>query len=698
MISSLLELNFRLLGFWLCLGVYPILAVVAWRSGLEGPRKPVVILWCAVSLGWAWALGWKTTSPSQAWTAVICDVGRPASWLGFLLVLPASAGAFWNRFRRRLGIRDMVILGSALAITGIAFLAVAGHGPAAAGAFWQVLVCIATLLVLENLFGNAAPDNRWGMQMFCIGFGLQALYDLFFFVNLLLSGSLPDLRFLSARGYFAATGALFILAALLREPAWRGEITLSRKVVFHFAALIGTGFYLVATSLAGESLRLYGGNWGSALEMAFLLAAAIILFTVLESDSVRARLVVFLSKHFFRMRYDYRNVWLTFIRRMANPDAGSSLSQRTLQAAAEAIGCRTGALWGLDRDAGVYAPRAMQNFLHEGYPLVPAEDSLPRFLQRTNWTVDIRQYLDDAGVYGDLDLPDWLTRLLETEDAWIVVPLIHNQILEAFLVLGPPDSGRRPLKWEDFDVLRTVGAQGASYLAEERVSHLLTDAEKLKDFNRRFAFALHDIKNIVGQMAMMMQNAERFGDNPEFQKDMLFTVGNSVDRLRGLLTRLKSDFATSPDERHDFDLIGVLEHVSARWKRSFPNLEFVRGLDSVAVSGTEGSVITALDHLIQNAIEAAPEGHVRLAVSAGDAEAQIEIADDGPGMTPEFIRDQLFRPLETSKATGSGLGAYQALMAVRGMGGRLEVASEPGKGTRFRMIYPRADGMKAKAG
>ena len=150
---------------------------------------------------------------------------------------------------------------------------------------------------------------------------------------------------------------------------------------------------------------------------------------------------------------------------------------------------------------------------------------------------------------------------------WLVVPLIYRDSVQGFVVLGDPKA-RRGLDWEDFDLLRTVGHQAASYLAEQQAMNELSDTRRLQDFNRRSAFIIHDIKNVVSQMSLMMQNARNFGDNPEFQKDMLATVENSVSRMKGLLERFKS--AQAEDRREAFDLVPlsvVVNQVVENWRK-----------------------------------------------------------------------------------------------------------------------------------
>lgn len=697
MLDGWTEADARTVGYFFCTVTYALATIAAARSGFTRPRKQMMAISCGVTALWAAALALAQVSAIAGMVAAVAETARAISWLMFFCVSLGASAGFWQRLNLRNRARERFwILCGTLCVTGFGVLFATGFGPSALIGFWQISVAIATLLLLENLLRNADDRSRGRMQTLCLGIGLVVVYDLFFYASLLGSSHIDPL-FIAVRGYVAGAGALFILAAMLRGRKWRGDVTLSRTVVFHSAALTGSGFYLVTTSVAGEYLRLHSGSWGPAFEIAFLVTALVLLVVVLESASVRARASVFISKHFFRLKYDYRTVWLDFIGKMADRDARENLHLRTLQAVAGAFDCRSGTLWALQQPTAAYVPMAMMNVTEGRHPIIGVEDHLPRYMLDTTWIVDTRQCLRDPAFYGGLSLPGWLAELDRASQAWIVVPLIHNHTLEAFIVLAPPPGGRRSLGWEDFDLLKTVGAQAASYLAEERASRELGDAQKFADINRRVAFVMHDIKNVAGQMSLLRQNALRHGDNPEFQKDMIEAVGNAADRLRGMLAQLAADpragaAAAEAAKPQEIALVPVVAHVVERWRAAFPQLGIVTTADDVRAIGTETGVATVLDHLIQNAVEAVGEnGAIRVAVSASSAEAMIEVIDNGPGMTPQFICDHLFRPLGTSKPTGSGIGAFQALKTVREMGGRLDVDSNTGQGTTMRVILRRPE-------
>jgi signal transduction histidine kinase len=92
-------------------------------------------------------------------------------------------------------------------------------------------------------------------------------------------------------------------------------------------------------------------------------------------------------------------------------------------------------------------------------------------------------------------------------------------------------------------------------------------------------------------------------------------------------------------------------------------------------------------HLLNNAIEASA-GAIRVELRAEARGVVLDIIDQGRGMTAEFIRDELFRPLRSTRSGGHGIGAYQARELVRDAGGDLLVLSQPDAGTTMRVILP----------
>lgn len=287
--------------------------------------------------------------------------------------------------------------------------------------------------------------------------------------------------------------------------------------------------------------------------------------------------------------------------------------------------------------------------------------------------------------HGEAPLvPHWL---LGQKRAWAVVPLLHFENMVGAIVLSRP-TVERQLDWEDFDLLGVVGRQLASYLAEQSGQLALSEANRFDEFNRRMAFVLHDIKNLSSQMSLLMRNAEKHADKPEFRKDMLVTLRNSADKLNALLARLGGYAAGGQEEdERDFDLAELARNLVDRYARTHP-VAMVQS-DPVMVRGCPGALEQAVAHLVQNAIDASDaEAVVLLEATSEGAVGQITVIDNGTGMSAEFVRKHLFKPFISSKEGGFGIGAFEAREMIRAMGGRLDVELREGLGTRFTISLP----------
>jgi putative PEP-CTERM system histidine kinase len=284
-----------------------------------------------------------------------------------------------------------------------------------------------------------------------------------------------------------------------------------------------------------------------------------------------------------------------------------------------------------------------------------------------------------------------LPRPLVSLDAlWAGVPLIHGDRLVGLVLLEHP-LVRRPLDWEDFDLFRTVGIQAASYLAEARTQDALADARRFDEFNRRFAFIIHDIKNLVSQLSLVIRNAERHADKPEFREDMIATLHSSVKKMNDLLARLHRGGNNVEAEPVRTIPLGRAVAAVAEVKRRVHPVE-VEGDPNFAAVADPLRLEQALAHLVQNAIDASPGGvPVRIRCGRRGGEAAIDIVDRGEGMSADFIRTRLFQPFASTKESGFGVGAFEARSLVAAMGGRIEVESRVGEGSRFTILLPPAE-------
>ncbi|HEX5344520.1 MAG TPA: XrtA/PEP-CTERM system histidine kinase PrsK [Duganella sp.] len=591
--------------------------------------------------------GWRSPLPLDAAEAL-----RDACWLALLLML-AGAG------RRVLA--ALLLLPAACVL-----MAAVAQPPPLLRAALPLALAVLGMLLVEHVYRAAPQSARWGIKFSCLGIGALFAFDFYLYSDAMLFRRLhPDIW--AARGIVSALSAPLLAVAMSRNPAWTPGLQLSRQIMFHSAALLGSALYLLLMAVCAWYLRYVGGAWGTLMQAAFLCGAALLLSAVLFSGAVRARLKLFISKHFYTGRYDYREEWQRFTRALA--DDADGLPERAIQAIAGLVESPAGLLW-LRRESDSYQPSARWNM-----PMPHSEESvaspLCQLLASRSWVIELADWREP---------PAWSAGL------WLVVPLMLDRSLFGFIALAPPRTTLQ-LNWEVRDVLKIAGSQAASYISHRAAADSLAVARQFDSFNRMSTFVVHDLKNLVSQLSLLLVNAEKHKANPAFQADMLETLSHSLAKMRHMLLKLgREQSAESSAPLHLDQLLAraVRAHAGSEPR---PALELrTSGLTVLADSQRLERVI---GHLIQNAVEATPRGgHVVVRLRASEGAAVVEISDTGHGMSEQFISERLFQPFVSTKAAGMGIGVFESREYVREIGGQLHVTSAPSKGTTFRITLP----------
>ena len=664
-------------------GLLALLVSTRWRSSA---LAPMLMISSSMSVVWASCITVGVFTEYPPITLItITELARNISWLLFLLRLLGFQedgdaqrwhGRRWN---------TVAIIGGLLALCGVLLRPASQHLPIqaefAADTALTVMLCLSILglLLIEQLYRNAQAPERWAIKFLCLGLGAIFAYDLFMYSEALLFRRL-DPQLWQARGFVNAMVVPWLALAVARNRSWRLELYVSRHVVFHTVTLVGSGLYLLGMAVVGYFIRYLGGSWGGVLQVSFLAGSGALLLTLLFSGSLRAHLRVFLSKHFFSYRYDYRLEWLRFTDGLANPstDVASGII-RNMAALVQSPG---GVL--IYRDSNE-ALGSVARWEHEDLPDYDL-GSIPEWLERTGWVIDLSEWRQGPDVYSDLELPVWLNL---SESVWLIAPLFFQSRLEALLLLsrtGLKDS----INWEDRDLLKTAGRQAAALLAQQRASVALVEARQFDAFNRLSAYVIHDLKNILAQQSLIVSNAQKHKHNPAFVDDMINTVENSVRRMQRLMEQMRSGLRTG--ESSSLDLRDLLQEVVEGRRTSYPQ-PLLNASQGATITADRDRLSTVFSHLLQNAQEATDDdGRVDVQLSAADGYARVEVIDSGCGMSAEFLRERLFKPFDSTKGlTGMGIGAFESREYVRQLGGDIRVRSTPGAGSRFTVTLPLID-------
>jgi putative PEP-CTERM system histidine kinase len=650
-------------------------SLLVWRLG-TGARQPghrLLLGAFALTACWAWL---EAIGPGGA-LARYSETARNLVWVGVLYSLYASTSDGRQRGVKLVYGAVSAVLGMQLVTTTLLLLA-PGAAVEQTGLILRITAAAGLLVLVHNLYGQAAPSSRSNIRYAMLALALCWAYDLNYYtiayINKAAAGLLGDYRGLA----LALTAPLFALAAR-HEDDWR--IRLSRAATFQSLSLLGICAYFVVMAILATVLKGAGADWLRVLSTTVLAAMVVAAMVLVPSPRARSWAKVKIAKHFFEHRYDYRTEWLRFTETLGGSGVEvRPLGERVIKAFADILDAPGGLL--LERDsAGSTVMGAALDW--EGRSstdpeVVAAEDFWDALAAKARIVEldGIRDGWSNAG--DDAALPRWM---LDDPAAWIAVPLVHQEKAVGLVLLGAPDY-RRALDWEDFDLLRTAGRQAASSLAEAQGQRALSNAQRFEEFNRRFAFILHDIKNLVSQLSLLSRNAERHADNAEFRADMIATLKSSIGKMNDLLARLSPQAASRSQKVQPQPLRDVIAAAVAA-RRAQHEVRLVGATDEWA-SIDAPSLEQALSHLLQNAIEASPADEpVTVRVDRIANELAIAICDKGQGMDPDFVRSRLFQPFASTKESGFGIGAFEAQTLVTAMGGRLSVESRPGKGSQF---------------
>ena len=674
-----------LIGFWShALAAIAFAAVLLWRVTQPAKRPGQTLMLAALALTacWAWLSG---IAPASA-LASHSETARNLVWIGLLYALSsASEGRL-----RGVG----MVYGAVAAVLGLQFVAtflVGQSGSLALLASSEILRIIAaagSLILVHNVYAQSAPGTRSQLRFTMAGLAAMWLYDLnYYTVEYLGDGRrLEDWR-----------GVLMLFAAPLfafgAHEDQGSRIRLSRSASFQSLSILAICAYFALMVILSTALRESAYDWLTIGTVAILTLMTVGAMVLIPSARARGWVKALLARHLFEHRYDYRAEWLRFAATLGHNEAGSApLNERIIKAFTDILEVPGGML--LTEHGSAMAVSASL-----GWPsAIPAAD---RLAEPGNFWTELEEserILElDALRGGYAPAPDKAVAapawLLDDQICWAAIPLIHEGRMVGLIVLAAPDY-RRPLDWEDFDLLKTAGRQAASSLADALGQEALATAQRFEEFNRRFAFILHDIKNLVSQMSLLARNAERHADNPEFRADMVATLQSSAGRMTDLLARLAPQGAPRVEAVEAQPLRSIITDAIAASRGD-------REVESSGDCGTWAQVdASALDkalrNLIQNALEASPMVEpVHIRVSRSGPHVSIAIHDQGCGMDSDFIRNRLFQPFASTKSNGFGIGAFEARSLVTAMGGRLVVDSKPEGGSTFTILVPAAEPLRS---
>jgi putative PEP-CTERM system histidine kinase len=570
------------------------------------------------------------------------------------------------------GFGCLILLDELTGLSGQPLLALIGH----------ILLALIGLAIIEQLYRNTSKRHRWSIEYLILGAGALFAFDFFLYTDTLLFRAV-DQTLWEVRGVIHIVAVPLLALASVRNKNWMLNVFVSRDIVLNTTVILVGGLYLIAIASAGYYLREYGGNWGLIIQVMFSALAVVLLAAVLFSRQLRSQARVFLGKHFYKNKYDYRVEWLRLTDKLSGGFDRDEKFTAAIEAMANTVEARSGMLW-LQNDQSNYSNVASWNMHRVDIKMVK-DDSLIYFFEDKGFVINLKEIAFHPDEYVDLQLPEWVSTL---NRPWLMVPLFGSTTLIGFVVLANP-LVTRSINWEDRDFLTTAAKQVTSYLMVILTSDALAQAKQFEVFTRLSAYMVHDLKNIAAELELISRNAKKHSNNPDFIKDAFDTVDNAAVDIKRLLDQLRNRRAQT-EKRIQVDLNGLLKKVIESKQQRLPRPVIKHACPSCFANLEKDRMANVLAHLIDNAQQATNDnGSIEVRLMNHDSTQVIEIKDSGTGMDSDFIRERLFKPFDTTKGNaGMGIGMHESREYIRRLGGEIHVQSEPGKGTTISLHIP----------
>jgi putative PEP-CTERM system histidine kinase len=559
------------------------------------------------------------------------------------------------------------------------------------GAVSNLFLLLSAVLVLMNLestFRAAVGTMLWRIKFMILGIGVSFIVRAYVNGQALLFHNTLAFSLQSVAAMGTLFGAALTLRSLFRPGHFETNVYPPRFVLRTSLVLVLAGVYFFVVGIFAKIVEFFGGDTDFTLK-AFILLVGLVLVTVLAlSDRLRQQTRLFMNRHFQRPVYDYRSMWRRFAGETASAVQPAELCQATAKFLADVLQSLSVSIWLVD-DKHENFTVAASTFLSE---------ARAKTLNLTNaQAIAVIQALEKRPVPVDIDASheEWATALKQCHpDQFrsggnrICAPLMYGGYLVGMIILGDRVKGE-PFSWQDLDLLKSVADSAVAGLVNIQLSQKLLQAGQMEAFQTMSAFFVHDLKNTISTLNLMLKNLPANFDNPEFREDALRGISKTITHVNHLIQRLGQLRGRLQIKPVASDLNELVLSVLSGVETS-PQLNVVKTMQPLPkVLLDEEQMQKVVTNLIFNAREAvASAGEVRVETSQNNGWAVLSVSDNGCGMNPEFLNQSLFRPFQTTKKNGLGIGLFQSKMIVEAHRGRIQVESQLGKGTTFRIILP----------
>jgi putative PEP-CTERM system histidine kinase len=560
------------------------------------------------------------------------------------------------------------------------------------GLIVSVVLLVSAVLVLMNLertLRASVGTIRWRIKFMILGIGALFVVRVYTGSQVHLFRAVDlSLQPLDSAGLLVA--CVLILVSLLRAGPFKVDVYPSQAVLRNSITLLLAGIYLVVLGVLAKWLAIFGVGAAFQLKALLILIAVVLLAVLLLSERLNWRIKRLVSRHFNRPLYDYRQVWRTFTEGIACHVEQADLCGAIAGLVSRIFQAQSVTVW--------LADERKERLLLGASTLLSAERAALLQLDPPD-VAGVIDALRNGAEPVDLDASEaaWASALRRCHPSQFsrggdrfVVPLIAGGEWIGLITLGDR-VGAASFSFQDLDLLKSVSEQAATSLLNVQFSRRLIEAKQLEAFQAMSAFFVHDLKNTASMLSLMLRNLPVHYEDPAFREDALRGISRTVTHLNDVISRLgllRQELAIRPV---DCDLNQLAAEVLKGLDQT-PGLLVVKDLQPLPKVRLDPiQMEKVLTNLVFNARDAVgPGGGIRVETSRRNGWAVLAVADNGCGMSPEFVKDRLFRPFQTTKKNGIGIGMFHCKLIVEAHHGRIEVESALGRGTSFRVLLPLA--------
>ncbi len=543
-----------------------------------------------------------------------------------------------------------------------------------------VLLNLTSLVLLEQIYRGGNVEAKRSITPLVIALGSVAVFDFVLYAQATMVGGI-EFDFWYIRGYLSALAVPLLLISIRRFKEGAVRIFVSRNVVFYSSMLMIAGLYLLLMAVAGYLINYLGGEWGQLVSFGFFILGSIVLAVLLITETIRRQVKVFISKHFFANKYEYREEWLELIGQIETAGA-ENYCQISLQIMMSKVGATGGVILKANGNNRFTVKHS------DGIELDESFDKdlmlIEHFTKNQGWIIDINEYIEDSLLYPGLYIEP---KMWHTVGVNILVPIFIGKNFYGFFILSNSDEENK-LNWEDRDLLFAIAKQLGNFISLNEANDKLAESKQFDAFNQMSAFLVHDLKNVQAQLALITSNAIQHRDNKEFVDDVFETVESATERLAKVLAQLSNKHAAQ-STRKSVDLADIIERVAAQRNVVQPQVVIKNKDECLTIIDYE-RFFSVINHLIQNAQEATSDtGWVEIVLEKQQDHINIVVSDNGCGMSESFIKSRLFKPFDTTKGNaGMGIGVFEAKQFFESIAGSLTVESAEGQGTKMIICLP----------